>query len=312
MTTPGPARVRLQKFLSDAGVASRRHAEELILAGRVVVNDAVVDQLPAFVDPAQDRIFVNGARVRAQRLEYWLLHKPKGVVCTNKDPAGRTRAVDLLPELGFRLFPVGRLDADSSGLLLMTNDGELAERLTHPRFGVPKTYRAEVRGHVAPDLTDRLRSGVWLSEGRAQASEVEIVHSEREKSVLMITLREGRNRQVRRMLARLGHPVRNLKRVQFGPLSLRQLPLGATRRLLPKEVAALRAAAAEAAAQYALTGARPPRRRPRGYDREAFRDRPPRPERPARGARPQTRGRASGPGRRPRRDDGPPSRRLIT
>ncbi len=312
MSTPGPGRVRLQKFLSDAGVASRRHAEELIRAGRVVVNDVVVEQLPAFVDPEHDRIFVNGARVRAQRLEYWLVHKPKGVVCTNKDPAGRTRAIDLLPELGFRLFPVGRLDADSSGLLLMTNDGELAERLTHPRYGVPKTYRAEVRGQVPPDLPDRLRGGVWLSEGPAHASDVEIVHTEREKSVLMITLREGRNRQVRRMLARLGHPVRNLKRVQFGPLSLHRLPVGAARRLLPKEVAALRAAAAAAEAQFAAAGPRPPRRRPRGYDREAFRDRPPRPERPARGAHPPAEGRRSAPGRRPRPGDGPPRRRLIT
>jgi 23S rRNA pseudouridine2605 synthase len=230
----------LQKFLSDAGVASRRRAEELILEGRVLVNDAVVDELPAFLDPDVDRVIVDGVEVRPQRLEYFLVHKPKGVVCTNRDKEGRMRAVDLLPDLPVRLFPVGRLDAESTGLLLMTNDGELAERLTHPRYGVPKTYRAEVRGKVDRQLPATMKAGVYLAEGKASASEVEIVHAAHDRSVLMITLREGRNRQVRRMLARLGHPVKKLKRVQIGTLSIRRLPVGASRRLSTRELETLR------------------------------------------------------------------------
>lgn len=240
-------KVRLQKFLSDAGVASRRHAEDLILEGRVLVNNRVVDALPAFVDPAKDKVVANGVPVRVQRHEYFLVHKPKGVVCTNHDPGGRTRAVDLLPVRDTRLFPVGRLDVESTGLLVMTNDGELAQQITHPRYGVPKTYRAEVRGKVPPDLPAQLKKGVYLSDGKAHASEVEVVHASRQRSVLMITLREGRNRQVRRMLARLEFPVRTLKRVQIGSLSLRALPVGAARRLTPKELAILRQEFATAA-----------------------------------------------------------------
>jgi 23S rRNA pseudouridine2605 synthase len=257
----GSAAVRLQKFLSDAGVASRRRAEELILDGRVLVNDRVVDSLPAFVDPAHDIVVVNGARVRVQPHEYYLLHKPRGVVCTNRDPAGRPRAVDLLPPTPARLFPVGRLDEDSTGLLLMTNDGELAAQITHPRYGVPKVYRAEVAGFVEDDVPARMRAGVYLSDGRARAASVEVLHRGRERSLLAITLREGRNRQVRRMLARLGHPVRKLKRVQIGTLTIRGLAPGVVRRLTEGEVAALRRAVAQ---NVELAASRPPRRRNRG------------------------------------------------
>lgn len=234
--------VRLQKFLSDAGIASRRHAEALILEGRVRVNGVTVDALPAFVTPGEDDVRVDGQRVRPQRLEYFIAHKPKGVVCTNSDPAGRVRAVDLLPKLPVRLFPVGRLGEDSTGLLLLTNDGELAQRITHPRYGVPKTYRAEVKGRVPDDLPEKLRKGVYLAEGRARASSVQIVHVSDDCSVLMLTLCERRDREVRRMLARLGYPVRTLKRVQIGPVTLRGLPLGACRRLDADEIEALRAA----------------------------------------------------------------------
>ncbi len=233
-------KVRLQKFLSDAGVASRRHAEELILEGHVLVNDRVVDALPAFVDPGRDRVVVDGTPVRPQRLEYFMVNKPKGVVCTNRDPGGRVRVADLLPDLKSRLFPVGRLDAESTGLVLMTNDGELAQRLTHPRYGVPKTYHAEVRGRVPDDLPARLRQGIYLAEGPARADRVEVVYAGNDRSSLLITLREGRNRQIRRMLARLGHPVKKLKRISIGPLSLRGLPLGAARRLTARELAELR------------------------------------------------------------------------
>jgi 23S rRNA pseudouridine2605 synthase len=233
-------KIRLQKFLSDAGVASRRHAEDLILEGRVLVNDVIVDELPAFVDPNSDVVVANGVRVRPQHNEYFICHKPKGVVCTNRDPAGRIRAVDLLPPMRMRLFPVGRLDVESTGLLLMTNDGELAEQVTHPRYGIPKTYRVEVKGNVSGDLIEKMKAGVHLAEGKARASDVVIHHTSRERSVLTVTLREGRNRQVRRMLAKLNHPVKSLKRIEIGPLTLKGLPVGASRRLRDGEVRELK------------------------------------------------------------------------
>ncbi len=253
-------RMRLQKFLSEAGVASRRRAEEMIEAGRVLINDQIVNELPAFVDPARDRVVVDGSRVRLGAAEYFLVHKPKGVVCTNRDPAGRLRAIDLLPPIKARLFVVGRLDADSTGLLLMTNDGELAEQITHPRLGIPKVYRVEVRGQVPDDIVPLLKKGVHLAEGRATASEVEIIHRSRQSSVLMITLREGRNRQVRRMLARLGHRVKTLKRVQIGPLSLKKLPVGACRRLTSGELTALRRMLARARKEFERGAAPAPSR----------------------------------------------------
>lgn len=240
MAATRSTQVRLQKFLSDTGVASRRRAEELIRDGHVLVNDAVVDTLPVFVDPAVDRIIVDGTPVHAQKLEYFLVNKPKGVICTSHNPGGRVRAVDLLPELPVRLTPVGRLDEESTGLLLLTNDGELAQRLTHPRRGLSQTYHVEVRGRVPNDLPAQMRAGVYLAEGRAQTGHVEIAHSSTERSTLLITLREDRNRQVRRMLARLGYPVRKLKRVAIGPLLLHKLPVGAARRLSPKELRILR------------------------------------------------------------------------
>lgn len=232
--------MRLQKFLSDAGVASRRHAEELILEGRVLVNDEIVDSLPAFVDPAADRVIVDGSPVRAQRLVYFIAHKPTGVVCTDRDPAGRTRAVDLIPAMGVRLFVVGRLDVDSSGLLLMTNDGELAARVTHPRFGVRKVYRADVRGEAPSDVVARLKKGVFLAEGRARAAAAEVLHRSRETTAIEITLREGRNRQVRRMLARMGMNVRRLRRIRIGPLTIKGLGVGGWRELTKPEIDALR------------------------------------------------------------------------
>lgn len=269
-TQPGPGRVRLQKLLSDAGVASRRHAEELILEGRVLVNDAVVDSLPAFVDPERDRVYVGGARVRAAQVEYWLLYKPKGVVCTNRDPAGRVRAIDLMPDDRQHLFPVGRLDADSSGLLLMTNDGELAQRIAHPSSQVPKVYRVEIKGDVPADLVARMKSGVRLAEGRASASEVEVLYRGHKRSVLRVTLRECRNRQVRRMLARFGCPVRDLLRIEIGPLELKGLPVGAARRLSNAEAAALRRAVeAHPTAGVSRRGPKRARPAPRRTDRTA-------------------------------------------
>ncbi len=233
-------RERLQKVLAAAGIASRRECEQIILDGRVRVNGETVLSLPALVDPARDTILVDGRPLKREEKVYFLLHKPKGVHCTNFDPAGRPRAVDLLAGVRHRVFPVGRLDADSTGLLLMTNDGELAERLAHPRYGVPKTYRAHVNGAVTADDLARLRKGVWLAEGKTRVSDAKIIHRGRERSVIEITLQEGRNREVRRVLARLGHNVRKLMRIRIGPLSLRGLPPGGFRPLTRQELKELR------------------------------------------------------------------------
>jgi 23S rRNA pseudouridine2605 synthase len=264
MPAPKPKGVRLQKYLSDCGIASRRHCEDLIIEGRVLVNDEIIDTLPAFVQPGSDRILVDGQLVKPQRLEYFLVHKPKGVVCSNRDPKGRTRAVDLLPPLNQRLFVVGRLDEDSSGLLLMTNDGEIAQHVTHPRYGMPKVYRVTIDGLPEADLIERMRSGVFIAEGKAKASHVEIVRRSPKGTVLEITLREGRNRQIRRMLAKLGHKVRELKRTAIGPLELSKLPLGASRRLSAFELKALRRDAEAVAAQ----AGPPPRQRKRRSTRK--------------------------------------------
>jgi 23S rRNA pseudouridine2605 synthase len=183
------------------------------------------------------------------------------VVCTNRDPAGRLRAADLLPPTRAPLNVVGRLDAESTGLLLMTNDGELADQIAHPRLELPKVYRVEVRGQVTPEIVARMKKGVHLAEGKATAADVQVVRRSRESSVLRVTLREGRNRQVRRMLARLNHPVRTLKRVQIGPLSLKGLPVGACRPLTPRELAALRRAVRAAQARQRRRGGKSDARR---------------------------------------------------
>jgi 23S rRNA pseudouridine2605 synthase len=231
---------RLQKVLAAAGWGSRRACEEIICEGRVSVNGRVCEELPVLVDPAEDRISVDGRPVRAVRPVYFLLHKPKGVFCTNSDPAGRVRAVDLLGGVRERVYPVGRLDAESTGLLLMTNDGDLAEHLMHPRYGIERTYRAEVKGKVLPPVVEKLRKGIWMSDGRTQPARVRVLRSGHQESVLEITLREGRNREVRRVLAALGHPVRNLKRTHLGPLSIKGLGVGKFRPLIPQEVGKLR------------------------------------------------------------------------
>ncbi len=234
---------RLQKILAARGVGPRRGCEQLIRDGRVTVNGHRVRTLPVLIDPEVDEIRVDGRPVVAERLVYYLLNKPRGIVCTASDPAGRTRAVDLLDRVRERVYPVGRLDADSDGLLILTNDGELTNRLTHPRYGTPKTYRVEISGRIEPDGIDRLRRGIWLSEGKTRSAVVKVVHRGRQTSVVDITLREGRNRQVRRMLARLGHKVKRLTRVRIGRLTARGLGVGRYRRLTPDEVRYLKRAA---------------------------------------------------------------------
>jgi 23S rRNA pseudouridine2605 synthase len=246
---------RIQKVLANAGVASRRNVEEMVRDGRIEVNGEVVTELPVLVDPAEDRITIDHEPIRlgsrqTERRFYILLNKPKGVVSTNVAQGEQTRAIDLLPpNLPGRVYPVGRLDAESTGLLLLTNDGDLTNKLTHPRYGVPKTYRAVLDGSIKPETVAELERGVWLSDTRSGKgfktgrSRISIKRRGRDRSVLDITIREGRNRQVRRMLAKLGHKVRELTRIKMGPLALQGLKPGQSRELAPRELRELRAAA---------------------------------------------------------------------
>jgi len=229
--------VRLAKFLAHGGVASRRKAEEIVAKGVVTVGGEVV------TDPARDvregdDVRVNGAPVGAEEREVWMVHKPAGVVSTAREPGERPAVVELVDSPA-RLYPVGRLDADSTGLLLLTNDGELANRLTHPRYEVAKAYRVRLLRPPADRDLERLRRGVELDDGATAAAEVRRL-GERE---IEIVLREGRNRQVRRMAEAVGNRVQELCRVRFGPLQLGDLPEGAARRLSDEEVASLRRSA---------------------------------------------------------------------
>ena len=234
----------MQKILAAAGFGSRRKCEEMILDGRVRVNGERLHQLPALADPEQDEIRVDGELLRREKPVYYLLNKPAGVFCTNNDPSGRKRAIDLLTGVRERVFPVGRLDAESMGLLLFTNDGPLTQKLTHPRFSVPKTYRVEASGLISRPVLDKLRAGVWLSEGRTGHAIIDVIHANKDRTILNVTLREGRNREIQRMLAKLGHNVRRLVRIKFGRLSTSKLPIGAFRPLTPDEVKYLRSLAA--------------------------------------------------------------------
>ena len=241
---------RIQKVLASSGLGSRRHCEVLIAEGVVRVNGHLVADLPAWVDPKHDRITVRGRPIRQSTAHvYVMLFKPRGVVCTNDDPEGRTRAIDLVRHPSqARLFPVGRLDRDSSGLLLLTDDGELAQKLTHPSHEVPRTYEINVRGTVEESDLARLRRGIFLSDGqhsarRATAERLQILRRDRTRTQLRLVLREGRNRQVRRMLSRLGFPVKRLQRTAMGPLKLRDLKPGQWRDLTHSELKALNQAA---------------------------------------------------------------------
>jgi 23S rRNA pseudouridine2605 synthase len=230
-----PANPRLQKVLAVAGLGSRRKCEELIKAGRVEIDGVPVDRLGIRVDPVLQEIRVDGQVIRTRRAVCYLVNKPLGVVATNRDQAGRTRVIDLVPG-GETLFTVGRLDKSSEGLILVTNDGELANRLTHPRYGVEKTYRVLVAGQVSVESLRRLQQGVHLAEGVARVARVRIKSRSKRTSVLQMVLREGRNREIRRVLARIGHKVLSLRRVALGPLRLEGLAPGGYRQLSQAEI----------------------------------------------------------------------------
>src|SRR5262247_2262258 len=234
---------RLQKLLSQAGVASRRASETLIVEGRVTVNGTTVRELGTKADPAHDDVRVDGCRIRApERPRYILLNKPRGYVSTRSDPQRRRTVIDLLQGVREYVYPVGRLDYDTQGLLLLTNDGDLAAKLTHPRHQVDRTYEAYVAGMPDDDAIDRLRRGIPLDGRRTLPADVLLVNKGRRdrNGVLIITIREGRNRQVRRMLEAVGHQVESLRRVGFGPLGIRGLKPGEWRELTDAEVEKLK------------------------------------------------------------------------
>ena len=234
--------MRLQKYLSRAGVASRRAAEALIVSGRVRVNGQVVTELGVKVDPERDEVAVDGRRVRLARPVWIALHKPTGYVSTRKDPEGRPTIYDLLPEKYHGLFYVGRLDLNSEGLLLLTNQGDVAHRLMHPSYEIERVYDVVVRGEVGDEAIARLREGVELEDGIARAERVKLRRPPQQgTSRLVLTLKEGRNREVRRMLRAVGHGVIRLRRIRYGPVKLGDLESGAWRRLRREEVDALSA-----------------------------------------------------------------------
>jgi pseudouridine synthase len=244
LTTTHEPDVRLQKILAAAGVASRRASERLILEGRVSVNGSVVRELGSKADPAHDDIRVDGRRIRTEtRHRYVALHKPRGYVTTRDDPQGRPTVIDLLGRDPGYIYPVGRLDYDSEGLLLLTTDGELAERLMHPRHEVERVYETIVAGAPDEAALDKLRRGVFIDGRRTAPAEVRrgaTVKAGRMTTKLTLSLREGRNRQVRKMCAAVGHPVRSLVRTRMGPLTLGRLRPGEWRELTAAEVKALK------------------------------------------------------------------------
>jgi 23S rRNA pseudouridine2605 synthase len=220
---------RLHKYLAHCGIASRRECETLIEEGRVEVNGSVVTKLGTTVDPFADKIRVDGENVREEKKVYYLVHKPRGYLCTNSDERGRPRVIDLVPEQK-RIYTVGRLDEDSEGLILLTNDGTLANVITHPRFEVDKTYKLLIRGSVTNDAVTKIEGGVWLSDGKTAPAHVRRIARKGPNTQATVTLWEGRNRELRRIFAKVGLRVQSLSRTAIGPLKLEGMPTRRSRR----------------------------------------------------------------------------------
>ncbi|QEL19546.1 pseudouridine synthase [Limnoglobus roseus] len=231
---------RLNKYLAHAGIASRRQCDELIATGRVKVDGRIIRDLGIKIDPDQHKVSVDDAPVRTEKTVYWVVNKPVGYLCTNHDPAGRPLAKDLIPRIEQRVFTVGRLDEASEGMLLMTNDGELAYKLMHPKFEVEKTYLVLVAGQPTQQDLKQLLDGVWLSDGKVKAKRVRRVKAQGDSTWLRIVLCEGKNREIRRMLAKLEHKVMKLRRVAIGPIDLDRLPKGKARKLSLEELNSLK------------------------------------------------------------------------
>jgi 23S rRNA pseudouridine2605 synthase len=234
-----PTAMRLQRYLAATGLGSRRKCEEYITAGRVNVDGQVVRDFGTRVEPGQE-VRVDGELARLDPPRYFLLNKPRGYLCTNSDPAGRLRAIDLLPPSKLRLFTVGRLDESSEGLILLTNDGDLAHRLAHPRFQVPRTYAVQVAGRPNPETFAALKEGLYFQEGRFHVHWVKRAGTKGNSTFLEVGLSHGQNREIRRLFARVGHKVMRLRRTAFGPLSLGKLAEGRFRPLTSTELSELR------------------------------------------------------------------------
>jgi 23S rRNA pseudouridine2605 synthase len=231
--------IRLQKYLADAGVASRRAGEKLIASGAVAVNGRVVTELGTRVDPAKDSVSVEGRVVRPRKKLYVALHKPRGYICTRQDPESRRIIFELLPAEWANLVPVGRLDRESEGLLFLTNDGDFCLRMTHPRYGVRKQYRAVVEGFLTPAQIGPFTRGVEHEGETLKAERVRLVSANHSHSLVELELAQGRNREVRRLFEALGYEVVELCRTQIGPIKLGELPSGKWRMLSPAEIKAL-------------------------------------------------------------------------
>ena len=253
-TESASAPVRLQKFLASAGVSSRRKCEELILEGRVTVDGKVCSELGITVDSKSQIVRLDGERVKQEAKRIYVLNKPPGYVCTNNDPTGRPLAINLIPDDQRRLFSVGRLDEASEGLLLITNDGDLANKLAHPRYSVTRRYQVQVVGNPTQATLKELTKGMRFSDGFFRAKGVKKIRSQGKSTYIEIELTEGNNRELRRLLARVGHKVIHLKRVTFGPVKLGRLGMGKSRQLRPPEVSALNELVA-------APGEKPPSRR---------------------------------------------------
>lgn len=226
---------RLHKILAAAGVDSRRNCEQLILNSLVRVNGKLVNKLPAFADIETDVITVDGRKLRPENKVYYLLNKPKGVLCTNYDPGNRTKAIDLI-DCRSRIFCVGRLDADTTGAIILTNDTSLSDKVTHPRHHLIKTYLVCVKGKISNEAIEKLKKGIWLSEGKTEPMHVKILKANNAESLLEIKISQGLNRQIRRVLARVGYKVTSLKRTKIGKIFLHNLGIGKYRKLTQAEI----------------------------------------------------------------------------
>ena len=231
--------LRLQKYLAQCGVSSRRGAEQIIQEGRVTVNGTVVTEMGIKVKKG-DKVTVDGQVVKQEKIKYYiLLNKPAGVLSSVKDDRGRECVVDLIEGIDARLYPVGRLDYDTTGLLLLTNDGDFMQRVTHPSFEIWKTYQAVVKGVPTETDVKRFAEGIMLDDGKTLPAVLDVVGYKGNNAIVEVSIREGRNRQVRRMLERIGHPVNSLKRISFGSLELGDLKPGKWRHVQPEEIARL-------------------------------------------------------------------------
>lgn len=236
-------KIRVQKIIADTGIASRREAEKLIEEGRVTIN-GVIAKLGDKADPDKDHIKLDGKLLKAKpsELVYIILNKPKKVMCTTSDPEGRQTILDLIKGIKNRVWPVGRLDYHSEGLVLLTNDGELSLRLTHPKYKIEKVYEVKVKDLPDEKKIEKLKKGIWLEDGKTAPCEITFIKKTRENSWFRVVLKEGKKRQIRRMFHAIGHDVMKLKRVSIGPLKLGKLPIGAYRFLTEKELIALKKA----------------------------------------------------------------------